>query len=308
MSGRTRERKKFVIDTSAGASVDKLATGMSADQAALKQELEANRIGGLPPAAIDFSKLTGTDAEKLKTLEDMVHTAGERLDGAIHSAQTRYVIVVGSILGYIDATDLAASTGLPFAQYVWDRFRIRYRRARQLIEAAPIVTEVVHAQVLPAPNESQALAVAGFLRSRGRDAALQVVGSIEATSRKVTAERLKEAIDAYELSLIPAQPRLEKALASADGERPACDGIAPTGDTGKADDEEIVEGEIVIEPMTAHELRQAVARRSIDLANDLGRGRFTPAEVQRVLAEAFIDGSDPAVYKAVLRRLRSNAG
>lgn len=304
MSGRTRERKQFVISTGGGASVEKLANAMSSDQAALKQELEDNRIGGLP-AAVDFSKLTGTDAEKLKALEEMVHTAGQRLDGEIHSAQTRYVIVVGSVLEYIDENDLAASTGLSFAQYVWDRFRIRYRRARQLIEAAPIVTEVVDAKVLPAPNESQALAVAGFLRTRGREIALQVVGSIEEAGQKVTAERLTDAITAYELSLIPAQPQLERAPASTDGGEQQSEDTPPTGDDEKADHEEIIDGEIVIEPMTAQELRQAVSRRSLDLANALGRGRFTHGEIQRLLAEAFIDSSDPAVYKAVLRRLRN---
>ncbi|MEE1783080.1 hypothetical protein PUR71_09140 [Streptomyces sp. SP17BM10] len=303
MSGKTRERKKFVIDTSVGTSVEKLATAMSSDQEALKQEMEDNRVDGIP-APVDFSKLTGTDADKLKQLEEMVHTADQRLDGEIQSAQTRYVIVVGSILRHIDENNLTAkaSTGLTFAQYVWDRFRIRYRRARQLIEAAPIVSEVVAAKVLPSPNESQALAIAGFLHTRGPDVARQVVGSIEKAGQKVTAERLTEAINAYELSLIPSQPQLERAATPADGEKPS-NGEQQTNE--EKDDHEILEGELVVEPLTAKELRQAVSRRSLDLANALGRGRFTPGEIQRILAEAFIDSSDPAVYKAVLRRLRN---
>ncbi|MGW2543068.1 hypothetical protein ACWC5I_19880 [Kitasatospora sp. NPDC001574] len=293
MSGGTsqRERKKFVINTSAGTSVEKLATAMSSDQAALKQEMEANRVDGIP-APLDLSELTGTDAEKLQQLEEMVHSAGRRLDGEVQAAQTRYVIVVGTVLGHIDENDLTVSTDLTFAQYVWDRFRIRYRRARQLIEAAPIVSRVVAAQVLPSPNESQALAIAGFLHSRGREAAVRLVGSIEEAGRKVTAERITEAIAAHELSLIPAQPQLERAATATDGEEKA--------------DQEILEGELVIEPLTAKGLRQGLSRRSLDLANALGRSRFTPGEIQRILAEAFIDSSDPAVYKAVLRRLRNN--
>ncbi|MFJ5122934.1 hypothetical protein [Kitasatospora sp. NPDC088548] len=306
MSGKTRERKKFVINTSASTSVEKLATAMSSDQDALKQEMEANRVDGIP-APVDFSKLTGTDAEKLKQLEEMVHSADRRLDGEVQSAQTRYVIVVGSILRHIDENDLTAkaSTGLSFGQYVWDRFRIRYRRARQLIEAAPIVSEVVAAQVLPSPNESQALAIAGFLHTRGREAAVQVVGSIETAGQKVTAERLTEAITAYELSLIPAQPQLERAATSTQGEQPSTSNDEQQPEDEEKADDEILDGELVIEPLTAQELRQAVSRRSLDLANALGRGRFTPGEIQRVLAEAFIDTSDPAVYKAVLRRLRN---
>lgn len=289
-----RERKKYVINTGDGPSVEAISKALSADEAALVRERASKHLG--LPDPIDFSTFAGTDADTLAVLEKRIRDADQALNGSVQSAQARYVVVVGTTLRYIAENNTHAVTGLPFKKYVSQTFRISPRRTYQLMEAALDIQDVVEAGILPAVNESQAVTVAPYLRAHGREATAALVRDIEAAGRKVTAERLNDAIQARQLPGMRQQLQLE---AGAVGE-PARDAEGAGGEP------EVLDAELVENSaLTDTELRKAVARRSLELADTLGRGRITPAEIQRALAEAFIDGADPRVYKALLSRMRT---
>ncbi len=206
------------------------------------------------------------------------------------------MVVVGTTLRYIAEHNLHAVTGLPFKKYVSQALRISPRRTYQLMEAALDIQDVVEAGIRPAVNESQAVTVAPYLRTHGREATVALVRDIEDASRKVTAERLNDAIRARQLPSMRQQLQLE----AGGTDEPACE------DRGVGGEPEVLDAELVENSaLTDTELRKAVARRSLELADTLGRGRITPAEIQRALAEAFIDGTDPRVYKALVSRMRA---
>ncbi len=82
-----RERKKYVINTGGGPSVEAISKAVSADEAALVKERARKQLG--LPGPIDLSTFAGTDADKLAALEKRIRDADQTLDGSVQSAQAR---------------------------------------------------------------------------------------------------------------------------------------------------------------------------------------------------------------------------